>query len=383
MKHLIFFAFSLIAICSFGASHRTAEDILNQRIANEKRYILNPGSMGSIVIEMSYGKTDYLTPAEKQILEKAQLLQVHLVYTDYPKNEDFMALNRSRIKVVENVRPSIVSDTLVKWKLIRQTDCNSEEEAKGLFHGIVIFYRITEFREEVMQLNTFIPSTLNASDKTSFFQKTKDSTVFHVLNEKKWSDFAVIADFTSSMYPYSTQVLMWFLLNTDQQKISDIIFFNDGDLKPDDKKVVGTTGGLYYEHSVNFKDVRNLAFRTANNGIGGDDLEENDLEAILYAMKKAPDVKEYVLIADNNAPPRDMSLLSKIKKPVHIILCGTNGTIELAYLKLARATGGSIHTMEEDLENIASMKEGQEFEFNGVQYKIEGGKIIELSAFWE
>jgi hypothetical protein len=294
-----------------------------------------------------------------------------------------MALNRSRIKVVENVRPSIVSDTLVKWKLIRQTDCNSEEEAKGLFHGIVIFYRITEFREEVMQLNTFIPSTLNASDKTSFFQKTKDSTVFHVLNEKKWSDFAVIADFTSSMYPYSTQVLMWFLLNTDQQKISDIIFFTDGDLKPDDKKVVGTTGGLYYEHSVNFKDVRNLAFRTANNGIGGDDLEENDLEAILYAMKKAPDVKEYVLIADNNAPPRDMSLLSKIKKPVHIILCGTNGTIELAYLKLARATGGSIHTMEEDLENIASMKEGQEFEFNGVQYKIEGGKIIELSAFWE
>ena len=383
MKHLIFFALSLIAICSFGASHRTAEDILNQRIANEKRYILNPGSMGSIVIEMSYGKTDYLTPAEKQILEKAQLLQVHLVYTDYPKNEDFMALNRSRIKVVENVRPSIVSDTLVKWKLIRQTDCNSEEEAKGLFHGIVIFYRITEFREEVMQLNTFIPSTLNASDKTSFFQKTKDSTVFHVLNEKKWSDIAVIADFTSSMYPYSTQVLMWFLLNTDQQKISDIIFFNDGDLKPDDKKVDGTTGGLYYEHSVNFKDVRNLAFRTANNGIGGDDLEENDLEAILYAMKKAPDVKEYVLIADNNAPPRDMSLLSKIKKPVHVILCGTNGTIELAYLKLARATGGSIHTMEEDLENIASMKEGQEFEFNGVQYKIEGGKIIELSVYWE
>lgn len=383
MKHLIFFALSLFAQFSFSGGHRTTEDILNQRIANEKRYILNPGSMGSIVIEMSYGKTDYLTPAEKQIIEKAQLLQVHLVYTDYPKNEDFMALNRSRIKVVENVRPSIVSDTLVKWKLIRQTDCNSEEEAKGLFHGIVIFYRITEFREEVMQLNTFIPSTLNASDKTSFFQKTKDSTVFHVLNEKKWSDIAVIADFTSSMYPYSTQVLMWFLLNTDQQKISDIIFFNDGDLKPDDKKVDGTTGGLYYEHSVNFKDVRNLAFRTANNGIGGDDLEENDLEAILYAMKKAPDVKEYVLIADNNAPPRDMSLLSKIKKPVHIILCGTNGTIELAYLKLARATGGSIHTMEEDLENIASMKEGQEFEFNGVQYKIEGGKIIELSAFWE
>ena len=98
MKYLILSALGMIAQYSFSGGHRTAEDILNQRIANEKRYILNPGSMGSIVIEMSYGKTDYLTPAEKQILEKAQLLQVHLVYTDYPKNEDFMALNRSRIK---------------------------------------------------------------------------------------------------------------------------------------------------------------------------------------------------------------------------------------------------------------------------------------------
>ena len=381
MKNLFLPFFGFISLCTFAGGQRTADDILNQRIVNERRYVLNPGSMGTIVLEMSFGHTDYLTAEEKNILQNAKIYQVHLVYSDFPKNEDFRALNMSRIKVVENARKDIVSDTLVKWKLIRQTDCASEEEAKNLFHGIVIMYRMETFTKEVVELNTYIPPRLTANDKKSFFEKTKDSTVYHVLNTKKWTDIAVIADFTSSMYPYSTQVLMWFLLNTEQQKISDIIFFNDGDLKPDDKKVDGSTGGLYYEHSVNFKDVRNLAFRTANNGIGGEDLEENDLEAILYAMKKAPNVKEYVLIADNNAPPRDMSLLSKIKKPVHIILCGTNGTVELAYLKLAKATGGSIHTMEEDLDNIAAMKEGQEFTFNGNLYKIENGKIIDFSYF--
>ena len=383
MKYLLIPFFGLISLCSFAGGQRTADDILNQRIVNERRYELSPGSMGTIVLEMSFGHTDYLTAEEKNILQNAKIYQVHLVYTDFPKNEDFRALNLSRIKVIENTRKSVVSDTLIKWKLIRQTDCTSEEEAKNLFHGIVIMYRIEDFKEEVTELNTYIPPLLAAKDKKSFFEKTKDSTVFHLLNSKPWTDIAVIADFTSSMYPYSTQVLMWFLLNTNQSKISDIIFFNDGDLKEDDNKVVGSTGGLYYEHSVNFKDVRNLAFRTANNGIGGKDLEENDLEAILYAMKKAPNVKEYVLIADNNAPPRDMALLSKIQKPVHIILCGTNGTIELAYLKLAKATGGSIHTMEEDLDNIAAMKEGHEFTFNGTNYKIENGKIIELAEYWK
>lgn len=66
---------------------------------------------------------------------------------------------------------------------------------------------------------------------------------------------------------------------------------------------------------------------------------------------------------------------------MHFIICGTNGTVELAYLKLAKATGGSIHTMEEDLDNIAAMKEGQEFTFNGNLYKIENGKIIDFSYF--
>jgi hypothetical protein len=383
MKYLLFPIFGLISLCTFAGGQRTADDILKQRIVNERRYVLSPGSMGTIVLEMSFGHTDYLTAEEKSILQNAKIYHVHLVYTDFPKNEDFRALNMSRIKVVENARKDIVSDTLVKWKLVRQTDCTSEEEAKNLFHGIVIMYRMETFTKEVVELNAYIPPRLTANDKKSFFEKTKDSTVYHLLNTKKWTDIAVIADFTSSMYPYSTQVLMWFLLNTNQSKISDIIFFNDGDLKEDENKVIGSTGGLYHEHNVNFKDVRNLAFRTANNGIGGKDLEENDLEAILYAMKKAPNVKEYVLIADNNAPPRDMDLLSKIRKPVHIILCGTNGTIELAYLKLAKSTGGSIHTMEEDLDNIAAMKEGHEFTFNGTHYKIENGKIIELAEYWK
>ena len=88
-----------------------------------------------------------------------------------------------------------------------------------------------------------------------------------------------------------------------------------------------------------------------NNSTGNTELVENDLEAIEKGCEKFSQSKNIVLIADNNAPPRDTTLLDNIKKPVHVILCGVrnNHTIRTAYLNLAYKTKGSIHTMEEDL----------------------------------
>jgi hypothetical protein len=189
---------------------------------------------------------------------------------------------------------------------------------------------------------------------------------------------AVVTDFTSSMYPYTAQLVLWFAINTQQSKISDVFFFNDGDQKPDSEKVSGEVGGIYHEQRVNFTDIRALAYKTASKGIGGEDLEENDLEALLYAMEKSPNAKGYVLIADNSAPPRDMDLINKIKKPVHIILCGTSNGLEIAYLELARKTGGSVHTMEEHLTELIKLKEGQSIRIDKRIYKIVNGEFEEV-----
>jgi hypothetical protein len=377
--------FSSLLMCVAGSlfftqltAQRTADDIIAQKEIVAPKYLLNPGKLELMRLPMSYGETAVLTDIEREILKIAKVRQVHVVFTDHPKGADLKSLNKGRIKVVEELRKDLVSDTLVQWKIIRQTACTSEEEAKKLFHGVIILYEKETFLVERATVNNLLPKEITPKEAKRRIKKMPDTTVYNVLNEMKWKDMVVVTDFTSSMYPYSAQLVLWFAINTQQTKISDVFFFNDGDQKPNTEKINGQVGGIYHEHRVNFTDVRNLAYKTAGKGIGGEDLEENDLEALLYAMEKAPNAKGYVLIADNSAPPRDMELIDKIKKPVHIILCGTSGGFDLAYLELARKTGGSLHTMEENLNELMKLKEGQSIRVGKRIYKIIDGEIDEV-----
>ena len=379
MKAFITLVF-LLGIILPGTTHaqRTADDIIAQKEIVAPKYLLNPGKLEFLRLPMSYGETAVLTDIEREVLKIAKVRQIHVVFTDHPKGADLKSLNKGRIKVVEGLRKDLVSDTLVQWKIIRQTACTSEEEAKKLFHGVIILYEKESFLVERATVNNLLPQQITPKEAKKRIEKMTDTTVYNVLNEMKWNDMVVVTDFTSSMYPYSAQLVLWFAINTQQTKISDVFFFNDGDQKPDAEKINGEVGGIYHEHRVNFTDIRNLAYKTAGKGIGGEDLEENDLEALLYAMEKAPNAKGYVLIADNSAPPRDMELIDKIKKPVHIILCGTSGGFDLAYLELARKTGGSLHTMEENLNELMKLKEGQSIRIGKRIYKIIDGEIDEV-----
>jgi hypothetical protein len=49
-----------------------------------------------------------------------------------------------------------------------------------------------------------------------------------------------------------------------------------------------------------------------------------------------------------------------------------------AYLDLAYATGGSVHTMEDDLYNIASIGEGKTFKLGELKFKMVGGRFVQL-----
>jgi hypothetical protein len=90
-----------------------------------------------------------------------------------------------------------------------------------------------------------------------------------------------------------------------------------------------------------------------------------------------------VLIADNWENPCDMHLLDYLKSqkiPVHIIICGVEDRMNTLYLDLAYATGGSIHTMEEDLANIATLGEGKVIRFGNLKFKMTGGKFVQVAG---
>jgi hypothetical protein len=115
---------------------------------------------------------------------------------------------------------------------------------------------------------------------------------------------------------------------------------------------------------------------TTNGGSGGES-EENDIEALLEAMRMMGEGDELVLIADNYSDVRDMDLLPQLRTPVRVVLAGNlDHGINEDYLQIAWATGGSIHTLTEDIETLKTVNEGQLITIGSHRYRMSGGSFV-------
>jgi|GEM_PF-732382 len=205
-----------------------------------------------------------------------------------------------------------------------------------------------------------------------------DTVVSSVLNRNKWDDKLIVCDVTGSMDPYVAQVALWYRLQLLRGKSLQFVFFNDGDDLPDNRKKIGETGGVHYIRSKAVDSLDRFMSRVQALGTGGD-CPENNMEALLKGVKMAAPFKELVMIADNNAPVKDITLLSSFNLPVHIIICGgEGGNVHPDYLKIAWKTKGSIHTVEEDITTLARLSEGQQIVIGGTLYRIMGGEFVEV-----
>ena len=144
------------------------------------------------------------------------------------------------------------------------------------------------------------------------------------------------------------------------------------------RKKIGEVGGIYTKIAEDYEDIEELALKCMRAGNGGD-TPENNIEALLSAIKDCPECGEFVMVADNYANPRDMKLASQVTKPARIIVCGGGDAINPNYLQLARITGGSVHTLKEDLTDLTDKAEGSRFMFQGMEYEIRGGEIKPLT----
>jgi hypothetical protein len=205
-----------------------------------------------------------------------------------------------------------------------------------------------------------------------------DTIVMTVLNRNKWSEKLIVCDLTGSMDPYANQLSAWYQLNYKKETNLQFVFFNDGDAKEDHQKVIGSTGGIYYQSAKGLDSLIVLMSKVRQAGYGGD-CPENNMEALIKGVKMARPYKELVMIVDNYAPVKDISLLKNFNKPVHIILCGSqSGEVLLDYLLIAWKTKGSVHTIEEDLYKIAGMLEGESIVVGGITYRIMGGEFVRV-----
>ncbi len=310
-------------------------------------------------LSMAAGDHRFKEPKKAEKLRTQGIAEVELVYSDYPVGDDFSELNRKRILELYKYVPNAFNDKNIKWRVVVQTGVEKTGNIHGYFHGFVVYYRPYDLSTELSTIDDVLKGKSVISDSTIL--KT-------MARNPHWEEMLVIVDVTGSMTPYTAQLILWLKLNT----------FNDGDRKSG-RKEVGKTGGIYSISSNNYQKVAEKAIEAMKNGSGGD-MEENDIEAVLKGIKECPECKNIVLIADNFAPVRDVELLKQVKKPIKIILCGAAMGINTQYLDIARATGGSVHTMESDLDALIKKNEGDLIELDGIQYRIVKGKFVQVKS---
>lgn len=199
--------------------------------------------------------------------------------------------------------------------------------------------------------------------------KVTKRVVSDVIIRNKWQPKLAIVDVTGSMYPYTADMLKWVKLACKEE--IDFVFFNDGDDRSTSSKIIGSTGGLYHVRSADYRMIRDKMYEAMRAG-GGGDLPENNFEALLYGEKNKAGEGEIIMIADNYATPRDISLLASYKGKIRIILCHTEKGINTEYLDIARKHGFSIHSLKSDLIDLSKNR----VTIDGVSYYINGGKYV-------
>jgi hypothetical protein len=316
-----------------------------------------------VALDMSYASDEILNIEDwLNIHNRVEAYEIDLVFTLYPKEieawrTNYYDLLNGRMKALFAIDSSLNS-TKIKWNMILQTEPENETEAKDCFHGFVIKYRPRKVRI-VKEVRT--PEQLKAL--ISGYATIEDSTVFQVMERHpEWQDMLVVMDWTGSMYQYGAQLVLWHKLNmvNSHSKIKHFVFFNDGNKKKSWQKQVGKTGGVYRAETDEMDELINTMMYVMKKGNGGD-APENDLEALLTGLQYLEGFQDVVLIADNKSDIRDLELLEKINRPVHVIVCDLQGRpIHPHYLKLAKESGGSIHTLHKDLR--AKVKKAEEAE---------------------
>jgi hypothetical protein len=184
----------------------------------------------------------------------------------------------------------------------------------------------------------------------------------------------IVTDVTGSMYSYVGQLLLWYKLTFDRDEAHEFVFFNDGNGCSDMLKPIGNTGGIYMCSPSKLSELQKTMEDAINNGDGGD-MQENDLEAVLAGIKKFRNVDQVILIADRMSPVRDYVLLSKIKVPVHVILCGDPSYTNPQYLDIAWKTHGKVYTLNEQIKDVHGIREGEKLHIAKMTYVFHSGRF--------
>ncbi|CAF1264006.1 unnamed protein product [Rotaria magnacalcarata] len=233
-------------------------------------------------------------------------------------------------------------------------------------------------------MNTTTTTTTRTSESTTTRTATPtvdEETVTGVLKRHNWTDIGAVVDVTGSMAACYAQIDQWLALSHTNKLVQYFVFFNDGDNKPNKDKVIGSTGGIYAVHTNEGIAKVLTTLDTAKKNGGGGDGPENDIEAIIYTIGNCSTCENIIHIADNQATPRDLILLDEVTKPIKVIVCKyIPGTlVNPKLLDIAYKTGGSLHTLDLDIETLGSLKVDDTIQVGTGTYRLDVTGFIRIA----
>ncbi len=375
------FTFTFIDLDSLPVA---GENFILQGENNKKQYTATTNKRGEAFILVPIGDTYTFSSTyfpnfgKKQIDPKIGLYRYD-VSLMFPSSADFL-----QRKAAEEERVKAREERWLVWQKNKKDAKKAAEENEKRIAELkkTLEGRKKIFEEREAEFEKWKEAYDATIDKgimmpTFRYNPISDTAVNAVLNRHTdWKRKLMVVDVTGSMTPYSEQLADWHELNWAKQDQIQYVFFNDGNNKPDAQKVIGNTGGIFYSKKTDKQTFKQTMTLARENGTGGDQ-PENDLEAVIAAINNCNNYDEIVLVADNFAKVRDMILLSQINKPVKIILCGAaHNTINTDYLDIALATKGSVHTIEQDINDIASTIEGAKILIGDTYYILTKNKFV-------
>lgn len=358
---------------------------------NELNIYDTTATKGKIVLNNGYAQSRIKNPEDWPAYNKNIIVtQIDVVYTKYPKNKEFWRTNYYKL-LSKRVKALFALDSTLnsadfEWNIKYQTLCDTEEETKKMFHGICIHYiEISDF-DDSKDVNN-IPDT-KAEDLPELSLKVEnyirsqggigDSNVYRTFNNHpEWKNALVVMDWTGSMYRYGAQAILWHAMNYKNSGIKNFVFFNDGDDTPDDKKVIGETGGVYFAQARHMDRLINTFYLVGRKGKGGDD-PENDIEALIRGINRFENFDELILIADNNSCIRDFRLIANLGVKVNIIACGTSHGLNPQYVNLAYLTGGSVHSIDEEINHLSQKMVENDLDLKKLKYELNNEKLFQI-----
>ncbi|MDZ4757849.1 MAG: hypothetical protein SGJ10_06895 [Bacteroidota bacterium] len=341
---------------------------------SETKKVFTRNLKDMVVLENGYAQHNIKNIKDWLMLkEEYQAHTIDVVYTKYPKDREFWLTDYHEL-LVKRLKElfkfdSALNDVNIKFNIILQTSCETQDEAKAMFHGFIIRYAKRKAKPSPKPDAGMTP--VQRVDRYLVeVGGLQDSFVWRTLAEHpSWKNALVVMDMTGSMYQYSPQVLLWHLKNTATSGIKYLCYFNDGDKKQEKDKLIGVTGGIYFIEAAKAEKASRMLYTVMRAGYGGETLDENDCEALIEAQKHFEGFDELILVADNT-PIRDYELLSKIKHPVRVILTGCEWGINVEYINLAYRTGGSVYTISDDINDILSKAQDGVLSIGQNKYKL-------------